>query len=130
MESPSILIDTSVLIDYFRKKNKENSLLYKISLKHSLAVSTITEFEFFVGLSEKHLEFTSRLFETFLVLPFDSKCAKIASGIYKELKSKNKLISPSDIFIAATAMSHDLRLVTFNSKHFERIHNLKQMKIE
>ncbi len=61
MESPSILVDTSVLIDYFRKKNKENSLLYKISLKHSLAVSTITEFEFFVGLSEKHLEFTSRL---------------------------------------------------------------------
>ncbi len=36
----------------------------------------------------------------------------IDTSIY--LKSKNQLISPPDIFIAATAISHNLSLVTLN----------------
>lgn len=128
MESSPILIDTTVLIDYFRKKNKEKTLLYRLSTKHNFAISTITEFEFLVGLSEKHMEFAARLFENFLILPFDSQCVKTAAKIYKDLKSKNQLISPPDIFIAATAVSHDLSLATLNSKHFERVHNLKLLK--
>jgi predicted nucleic acid-binding protein len=43
MESSPILIDTSVLIDYFRKKNKGKTLLYSLSLKYNISISTITE---------------------------------------------------------------------------------------
>jgi predicted nucleic acid-binding protein len=125
MESSSILIDTSVLIDYFRKKSKGNTLLYSLSLKYSFAISTITEFEFLVGLSDKHLEFAGKLFKNFLILPFDSRCAKAATKIYNNLKSKNHLISPPDIFIAATAIANNLSFATLNLKHFERITNLE-----
>lgn len=125
MESSPILIDTSVLIDYFRKKNKRKTLLYSLSLKYNFAISTITEFEFLVGLSDKHLEFASKLFENFFILPFDSRCAKAATKIYKNLKSKNQLISPPDIFIAATAIANNLSFATLNLKHFERISNLE-----
>ena len=104
MESPQILIDTSILIDYFRKRYKDKTLLYSLS-------------------------FTYR-FANFLILPFDSTCAQTASEIYKNLKSKNQLISPSDIFIAATAISHNLSLVTLNKEHFERVKGLKLLHIK
>ena len=130
MESPQILIDTSILIDYFRKRYKDKTLLYSLSFTYRFAISTVTEFEFFAGLSEIHLEFTNKLFANFLILPFDSTCAQTASEIYKNLKSKNHLISPPDIFIAATAISHNLSLVTLNKEHFERVHGLKLLHIK
>lgn len=125
MESSPILIDTSILIDYFRKKNKGKTFLYSLSLKYNFAISTITEFEFLVGLADKHLEFAYKLFRNFLILPFDSRCVKAATKIYNDLKSKNQLISPPDIFIAATATANNLSFATLNLKHFERISNIE-----
>ncbi|HHT9114502.1 MAG TPA: type II toxin-antitoxin system VapC family toxin [Candidatus Wunengus sp. YC65] len=130
MESPQILIDTSILIDYFRKRHKDKTLLYSLSFTYRFAISTVTEFEFFAGLSAIHLKFTNTLFANFLILPFDSTCTQTASEIYKNLKSKNQLISPPDIFIAATAISHNLSLLTLNKEHFEREHGLKLFHIK
>lgn len=81
MESPQILIDTSILIDYFRKRDKEKTLLYSLSFTYRFAISTVTEFEFFAGLSAIHLEFTNKLFANFLILPFDSTCPQTASVV-------------------------------------------------
>ena len=47
-----------------------------------------------------------------LVAWMESPQILIDTSIY--LKSKNQLISPPDIFIAATAISHNLSLVTLN----------------
>jgi hypothetical protein len=38
-----------------------------------------------------------------------------AAFIYQELKKENKIIDLKDIFIAATAMVHDLRVLTKNN---------------
>lgn len=45
----------------------------------------------------------------------------------QQLKQENKLIDTSDILIAATAIAHDLPLVTLNRSHFERIRDLRLM---
>ena len=47
MEDRRILIDTSVVIDHFRKKNKEKTLLYELSKTNTLFLSAISKFEFF-----------------------------------------------------------------------------------
>jgi len=58
MEDSLVLLDTSVLIDLFRKKVKENSYFYQLSGKYTnFAVSTITRFEIFVGQQENQNEF-------------------------------------------------------------------------
>lgn len=45
MEESLICLDTSVLIDYFRKVKKENSYLYQISEQYDrFAVSAITKY--------------------------------------------------------------------------------------
>ena len=130
MGNPTILIDTSILIEYFRKKKKEKTILYNLSSKYNFAISTITEFEFLVGFGDKDLDFAGKLLAKFSILPFNSECVKVAREIYKDLRSKNKLILPPDIFIAATAIHHDLQLITLNVKHFRRISTLKLFSIK
>jgi predicted nucleic acid-binding protein len=57
-----ICLDTSVLIDYFRKKDKSISFFYELSLNYKLfAVSIITEYEILVG-SKPKLMFFGHIF--------------------------------------------------------------------
>jgi predicted nucleic acid-binding protein len=98
MENSVILIDTSILIDYFRKEKKDKTILYNLSQDYNFSISSITEFEFLSGFKDKDLEFARELLKDIVVIPFDSGCAKIASDIYKDLKANNLLIEPPDIF--------------------------------
>jgi tRNA(fMet)-specific endonuclease VapC len=43
------MIDTSIIIDHLRKKNKEKSILFKIVDLYNFHLSTIVEFELFAG---------------------------------------------------------------------------------
>ncbi len=125
MEDRRILVDTSILIDFFRKKDKKKSILYKIQKTHKIFTSTISEFEFLAGVKEERATSLKIFFDKIKIIPFDSKASVIASSIYKNLKSKNQIIEFRDIFIAATAIANDLPVITLNMSHFERIENLK-----
>ena len=125
MEDRRVLIDTSILIDHLRKTRKDSTLFYEVAQKNECLISSITEFEFSVASTLKNREFSEKLLKNLSVLPFDSNCVRIAVVIYHDLKSKNKLISLPDIFIAATAVVNNLSLVTLNLKHFENIDKLQ-----
>ena len=126
MEDPIICLDTSVLIDFYRKKDKSQSLFFKLTEQYSIfAVSAITEYELYLGNSQEQNIFWDDFFSRVIVLPFDSKAVKHAVNIYKQLKRENKLIPMPDIMIAGTAMKNNMLLATLNRKHFERIGNLK-----
>ncbi|NIM11069.1 MAG: PIN domain-containing protein [Candidatus Aminicenantes bacterium] len=45
----NLLIDTSIIIDHLRKKNKNKSQLYNLVGKYTLFISTITVFELYTG---------------------------------------------------------------------------------
>ena len=128
LENRRILIDTSILIDYYRKKDKEKTLLYKLIQNYKLSISTITEFEYIVGFQNKDLDFGYSFLKFVEILDFDSNCVKASRRIYNDLKKENKLIELPDIFIAATALSNNLKLATFNIQHFERIKELNLIK--
>ena len=122
-------MDTSILIDFFRKKNKKKSLLYKIQKTHKIYASTISEFEFLAGIKSEHVTSLKHFFSKISLLPFDSKAAAKASSIYKDLKSKNQVIEFRDIFIASTAIANDLHISTLNLEHFKRVNDLKILEI-
>jgi len=132
METKIICIDTSVLIDYYRKKDKSKSLFYKLTKTYSgFAVSAITEYEIYIGNSTaEQQKFWNELFKLITVLPFDSETGKVAVIIYNELKAKSNLIDIPDILIAATALKNKLKFATLNRKHFDRIEGLKKDIIE
>ena len=61
MEDRRILIDTSVVIDHFRKKNKQRSLLYELSKENRLFLSAISKFEFLVGTKLSQIRQTEKI---------------------------------------------------------------------
>ena len=129
MENKRVLVDTSILIDFFRKEDKSKSLLYKIQRTHKILISTISEFEFMAGVKEDHVKSIKYFFEKIGIISFDSSAALIASSIYRNLKTKNQLIEFRDIFIAATAIAHDIPVLTLNMNHFERVEHLKLLAL-
>jgi tRNA(fMet)-specific endonuclease VapC len=124
LEDRTILIDTSIIIDYFRKQNKSRTVFYKLSTDYNVCISSITAFEVLVGSSLTNSGTIHEILDNILILPFDGETAKRASLIYLNLKKINKVLDFRDIFIAATAISHNIPLSTFNMKHFERIEKL------
>ena len=125
MEDSRVLIDTSVVIDHFRKKNKQKSLLYELAKENILFLSAISKFEFLVGAKRTQIRQTKEIIGGFYILSFNSHVADVASDIAKKLRTKNKIIEFRDIFIAATAIANDMPLSTLNIKHFERIDALE-----
>ncbi|MGN6436822.1 MAG: type II toxin-antitoxin system VapC family toxin [Agriterribacter sp.] len=125
MADKKLMIDTSILIDYFRKTDKSKSrLVSHFQNFDKLYISTITEFEIFNGASQIHKNFWDRMLTRLIILDFDRNAARKAAEIVGQLKVKRKTIDKPDLFIAATAIVNNLPLDTLNMKHFADIEDL------
>lgn len=120
MESNLILIDTSILIDFFRKTDKENATLVKLTKQgYTYSISSITDYEIYTGAALGQIDFWTTFLNKIEVLPFTKETSAIAVTISQELKRKRKQISIPDLFIAATAKQNNLAIATLNKKDFE-----------
>ncbi len=59
------------------------------------------------------------------VLSYDVDIARVYGQIRAELESEGRMPGEADLQIAATALFHDLALVTGNLRHFERVRGLR-----
>ena len=120
------MVDSSILIDYFRKADKSKTMLVGHSINYpKIFISTITEFEVITGATPAQLAFWNQMLKGFIVLDFDSKAARRAALIVGQLKTRRKSIDKPDLFISATAVANGLTLDTVNKKHFEGIDGLE-----
>ena len=128
MAEKIILVDTSILIDYYRKTDKENSVwIQLVRLGYDFVISSVTKYEIYSGATQTQLDFWNEILKLIEVISFDEFTADTAVKIAFELKRKRKQIDIADLFIAATAVSMHLPLATLNRKHFERIDELKMI---
>jgi len=113
-EESKILVDTSVLIDYFKKRRLEEL--------GGEAISIITAVEFIRGISEHKQEQVLNIFkELFEIVYIDEEIIIPFSKIYRQLKKRGMLIDDADLYIACTAIIKNYPLWTKNKKHFERL---------
>jgi predicted nucleic acid-binding protein len=125
MENKLILVDTSVLIDFFRKTDKNNSVWIKLFDKgYNFSISSITYYEIYSGATIQQIPFWQSVLNRTQILDFNKATAQVAVTINNELKRKSQQIDIADLFIAATALANNLPLATLNHKHFERIGKL------
>lgn len=127
-----IVVDTSLLIDFTRKKksNKEdllwtNLVKYSKGGGHQLIVPPVVIFEFFSGEEMNEPENQKKAEEILndtVCGNFDLEMAKGAAALLRNNKIK---VGTIDYLIAATAISVDGELATLNSKHFEIFEDLK-----
>ena len=114
-----ILIDSNIII-YAAKS--ENEFIHNLFINENLAVSIITKIEVLgyhsLKASDKNL--LMKLFNTLEILPLSDGCVNKAIA----LREKQNL-SLGDAIIAATAIENELKLVTRNTKDFEKIKSIK-----
>ena len=117
------------MIELFRKKDKEKTLLYTLSLTFDdLCISSITCYEIGIGNRKLHTDYWELLSENLNVIPLDKDCSNSAIKIYLDLLKANKMIDLADILIGATAIAKSIPIATLNVKHFERIKALEILK--
>ncbi|MGB3564507.1 MAG: type II toxin-antitoxin system VapC family toxin [Thermoanaerobaculia bacterium] len=79
---------------------------------------------------DRHLENIEELIlPTVTVLPFDTAVARVFGRIRVNLEERGEPLADADLQIAATAVHHDLELVTGNLRHFERIGDLSISRV-
>ncbi|MFM7886428.1 MAG: type II toxin-antitoxin system VapC family toxin [Pseudanabaena sp.] len=125
-----VLLDSNMISYFLRGEPSVITELGKYQeYFEQITFSILTYYEIVSGLkyrdSRKILSIFEELASESEILGFDQDTAKIASEIYCDLRQRGLLIPPIDIFIGATAIQHDLVLVTANTKHFQIMQNLK-----
>lgn len=108
-----MLNDTSILIDYFRKTDKENSTLVSLVKQgFDYSISAVTQYEIYRGALLGQISFWDNLLLRVTVLPFDRAAATVAVEINAELKRARMQIEIPDLFIASTAITNSMSLST------------------
>jgi Predicted nucleic acid-binding protein, contains PIN domain len=126
-----VLLDTDTLSEVLKSKNtaiSRNAGDY-LRIHGRFTFSIITRYEILRGLRAKRATVQEARFEercaTSNVLPFTDEVVVKAADIYGVLKRTGTLINDADILIAATAIVNDLALVSNNTRHFERIPDVR-----
>jgi tRNA(fMet)-specific endonuclease VapC len=74
----------------------------------------------------RHLEnVEKRVLPAVTVLSYDTAAARVYGQVRARLESAGRPLADADLQIAATALLHDLELVTGNVKHFKRVPGLR-----
>ena len=124
------LLDTCVISDFIKGEPGTFRRFKQVS-PTNLAVSSITEMELRYGLAwnprvtENKREAIMDTLASVTILPFNSAAAGQAAEIRALLKSQGTPIGPYDVLIAATALQHNLIMVTANQREFERVPGLR-----
>jgi predicted nucleic acid-binding protein len=129
MGNERILIDTNILIEYFRNKRKEETILVRLSENYDLFISVLTKYEFSIGVNQYQSDLSSKILNNFGVINLTDSEITIAVEIYKDLKKNNLLIPTMDILIAATSISKKMKLATLNHRHFQRIKDANVLEV-
>jgi len=78
----NILIDTDIVIEYLRAKDKSKTLLIELMKKHDVSLTPITEFELFLGAKTvSHKNDLEMLFNEVEVMPFSFGCGEVAANM-------------------------------------------------
>ena len=125
----SYLFDTNVCIRLLN--NSSQTVLTRLVQQQpkDIYLCTVVQMELYYGAyrstqTERNLSLLERFLSQFAVLPLDSAAAKVAGRIRSELAATGTPIGPSDLLIAAIALTHNLTLVTHNTREFSRVSGL------
>ncbi|MFD1628496.1 type II toxin-antitoxin system VapC family toxin [Pseudopedobacter beijingensis] len=118
-----ILIDTSVLIDFLKRKTDAVTFIEREG-KQNLAINTVIAMELYQGvLNKAELLMIKKELQGFFMLPINEKIANLALQLSQKYALSHH-IGLSDTFIAATALIYDIELKTYNLKDFQFIPNI------
>jgi len=126
------LFDTDAISEVLRPRPSAGYVRWLASIpREEQFTSAVVVGELFKGAfrssaGARHLEnVEKRVLPAVTVLPYDVAAARVYGQIRAHLESAGRPLADADLQIAATALHHDLELVTGNVKHFKRVPGLR-----
>lgn len=124
------LLDTNTCIQYLNGRSQSVFDRLNVLSPEDIFLCSIVKLELRYGalrsqVSEKTLEEQAQFTERFISLPFDDNAQQHAARIRAELARRGTPIGPYDLLIASIALTHNLTLVTHNTREFSRVPDLR-----
>jgi len=114
----TVLVDTSVLIDYLRGHERAAAVLERERAAAPLHASEITRLEVLAGMRPAEEDTTRSLLSTLVWHPVDADVAEDAGALGRRWLPSHHTIDGADLAIAATAIRAGAQLLTRNVRHF------------
>lgn len=123
------VVDSDGVIDYLNGQRRAVALIAAL-VDDGFGISLLTVgkiHEGMLGSGDPKLADAAfqRLLRTVTVVPLNREIMRRYGQIRRQLRDVGQLIGDFDIAIAATALHHDLTLVSRNLDHFRRIPELR-----
>ena len=123
-----ILLDTDVCIELLR--GNKSVIEKRKTCNNDIYISFITVAELYYGAEKSNNKINNTtLIEHFLlsidIIESDGEISKKFGEIKSQLEKSGNIIADADLFIASTALTKCNKLITGNTKHFNRIEELK-----
>ncbi|MPZ53041.1 MAG: PIN domain-containing protein [Acidimicrobiia bacterium] len=123
-----MILETTYLVDLEREAQRGlRGPAIELLEKEAESVLTITftiAGEMAAGLTLEERSAWEQFLSPYRILGCDMDVCWRYGELYRLLQGHGSLIGANDLWIAATALAHDLPLVTNNTTHFERIPDL------
>ena len=104
--------------------------MFKSKTPDEIKIPSIVSAELFYGAEKsnnkkKTVEIVEDFLAPFEIIGFGCEEANIYGKIRARLELKGQIIGPNDLIIASIVLNHGAKLVTNNTKEFQRIPSLK-----
>lgn len=125
------LIDTNILIETERKRLDLASHIAERE-NEEFFISVISVSELLHGVQRardlvvkgKRAASSERIISQFTVLEIDQFVARTHAALWATMEASGQMIGIHDLWLAATCVAHDLKMVTANVREFNRVPNL------
>ena len=128
-----MILDTNVLVrlerEHQRRMNGPATQFLTKNASERFFITPTTIGEFGCGQSMAERGKWEEALAIFEFLPLDREVSWIYGEIYRHLASQGKLIGVNDLWIAATALRHDVPVATGNVREFERVPGLRVISV-
>ena len=122
------LLDTNACINLLNDSSLPLRRRVRRRAPSEIGISAIAAYELYHGAfksrqMDRNVALLDRM--SFEIVSFDAGDARTAGAIRSELEATGRPIGPYDLLIAAQARTRQLRLITANSREFERVEGLR-----
>ena len=118
MATNGFLLDTTILIDFFRGRREAVQTLNMLVEEGPLGCCPVTVAEVFSGVRPEDVARVEEFFDALAYYPIPYETACLAGQYRQDYQKKGIALSISDTLIAAVAVKNSLTLVTRNVRHF------------
>lgn len=124
-----VLLDTNVCIEVLRGNEELAGHLARRD-PSTLKLCSVVKAELSYGAcfsaqKAANLRAVEAFCTPFVSLPFDDACAQAYGVLRAELRQRGTQVGSNDLMIAAIALTHDLTLVTHDTREFGHIAGLR-----